>query len=189
MKRAVGVLAAIIIATQLLWCTALAAEPHYVGAEKCKTCHDKKGAVQQFSIWKDSKHAQAYETLGTEQAKKFAAEAGIKTDPQQAEECLECHVTGYGRDSVLFAESFDVTDGVQCEACHGPGSAYKKLSVMSVSKYKDQPDVQHALALKAGLVMPDEETCKSCHNKRSPAYKEFDFATYYEKIKHEYATE
>jgi len=189
MKRAVGVLVAIIVVTEPLPCTALAAEPHYVGAAQCKACHDKKGTVQQFSIWKDSKHAQAYEILGTEQAKKFASEAGLKTDPQQAKECLECHVTGYGGDSVLFAESFHAEDGVQCEACHGPGSDYKKLSVMSVSNYKKQPDVQHELALKAGLVIPDEGTCKSCHNERSPAYKGFDFTAYYEKIKHEYATE
>jgi hypothetical protein len=189
MKRAMGVPIFVIIAVILLHLSAAAEEPQYVGAKKCKICHNKKSEVQQFEIWKNSKHAKAYETLASDRAKEFALKAGIKTDPQQAEQCLECHVTGYGLDSARFAESFNAEDGVQCESCHGAGSEYKAVSIMSASKYKKQRDKQHELALEAGLVIPDEETCKVCHNKRSPAFNGFDFAEYYEKIKHEYTTE
>ena len=36
----------------------------------------------------------------------------------------------------------------------------------------------------AGLVLPDEKTCKGCHNEESPSYKNFDFASFSQKIAH-----
>jgi uncharacterized UBP type Zn finger protein len=96
-------------------------------------------------------------------------------------------VTGFGEDSVMFAESFQMEDGVQCEGCHGPGSKYKSTKIMSAKKYASQREVQHKLSMEAGMIIPDEKTCVKCHNERSPAYKGFDFEKFYAKIKHEYA--
>lgn len=158
----------------------------YIGAKKCKMCHNKKSEVKQFDIWKNSSHAKAYETLATEEALKMAAKKGIKGDPQKAKECLECHVTGYGKDSTMFAKSYVMEDGVQCESCHGPGSLYKSAKIMSKTKYASNREAQHKLALEAGLIIPDEKTCKQCHNERSPAYKGFEYKTYFEKMKHNY---
>ncbi len=42
---------------------------------------------------------------------------------------------------------------LDCESCHGPGSEYKKMSIM-----KDREQ-----ALSAGMVMPEAAFCKSCH--------------------------
>ena len=46
-------------------------EHGFVGADKCGMCHksDAKGA--QYKIWKESGHARAYETLGTDTAKEI----------------------------------------------------------------------------------------------------------------------
>lgn len=61
---------------------------------------------------------------------------------------------------------------VQCEACHGPGSGYKSIKVMK--------DLE--MAKEAGLIIPDEETCKRCHNAKAPtkalqaSAKDWDFA-------------
>ncbi len=93
---------------------------------------------------------------------------------------------GYGLDKSMFAETYVMEDGIQCESCLGPGLEYKTVKIMSSSKYKSQRDVQHKLALEAGLVIPDEKICTKCHNKRSPAFKGFDYKIYYEKIQHEY---
>jgi hypothetical protein len=41
-----------------------------------------------------------------------------------------------------------------------------------------------AKAADYGLVMPTEETCKTCHNEKSPTFKGFDFAKYSEMIAH-----
>jgi hypothetical protein len=57
--------------------------------------------------------------------------------------------------------------GVQCEACHGPGSEYKALTVMK-SREK---------AVAAGLVIPTEKVCVGCHNAaKMPNFKGFNFA-------------
>lgn len=42
-------------------------------------------------------------------------------------QCLVCHVTGYERRYDELHEAYDsrwIADGVQCEACHGPGAAH-----------------------------------------------------------------
>ena len=93
----------------------------------------------------------------------------------EAPECLECHVTGYKADKALTA-ALKVEDGVQCEACHGPGSDYKSIPVM-----KDK-----AKAEAAGLVLSvdDPKLCTQCHNSKSPTFKEFNYKASWDKIKH-----
>lgn len=162
------------------------AGPRYVGATKCKMCHNRKDQANQFEIWSNSAHAKAYASLGTDSAKTLAAKAGLQGDPQKAPQCLECHVTGYGKDTSHYAESYALEEGVQCEACHGAGSNYKATSIMSAPKYTADRAAQHKLALEAGLQVPDEKTCRTCHNERSPAFSGFVFKDYYDRIKHPY---
>lgn len=158
--------------------TAAAPEPHqYVGAKKCKMCHNSEKGGAQFTHWSESKHAKAFETLAGEDAKKIAKEKGI-ADPQKAAECLSCHQTGYGEPADHFAASYLATDGVTCESCHGAGSHYIKMKTMQGIRDK---------TLKAedyGLVMPTKERCVQCHNEKSPSFKAFDFAADSTKIAH-----
>jgi hypothetical protein len=150
----------------------------YVGAKQCKMCHNsaKKGA--QFKKWSEASHAQAFAVLASAEAKKIAKEKGI-ADPQKSDDCLKCHVTGHGQPAGNFGPKFKVTEeGVGCEACHGPGSAYKKIKAMK--------DVYSGKIKGAtvGLVTPDEAVCKTCHNPESPTYKEFNFAEKWKMIDH-----
>jgi len=131
----------------------------YVGAAKCKTCHGKDLIGDQYSVWKESKHAKALATLATEKAKKWAAERGI-ADPQASEECVRCHVTAHGVDKALLPLKHDPSLGVQCEACHGPGSGYYKKKIM----------MDRDLAVSKGLVLQSEKVCTACHNDESPAW-------------------
>ena len=143
------------------------AEGHkYVGAEKCKMCHNAPAKGAQFTKWSESKHAKAYATLATEEAKKAAQAKGI-ADPQKDAACLKCHVTGHGVPADQLGEKYKKEEGVTCEACHGPGADYMAMAVM-----KDK-----AKATAAGLVDPTEAVCKGCHNPESPTFKEFNFAT------------
>jgi len=103
------------------------AQHSYVGAEKCKMCHKV-----QYDSWLTTKHAKATETAKASTKWKFEAS------------CLSCHATN--KDERLA--------GVQCEACHGPGSDYKAMSIM-----KDR-----AKAIAAGLIIPTQATCDSCHD-------------------------
>ncbi len=160
-----------------LFSFAQAGDFQYIGVKKCKTCHNSKKSGAQFKIWMGTKHAKAYETLATAEAKEIAKKKGIE-DPQKSDQCLKCHVTGYGQPKEKFAASFKMEEGVGCEACHGPGSKYKSMKVMKdiyAGKVK---------GAEYGLVMPDEKHCTTCHNEESPTYKKFDFKTFWAKIAH-----
>jgi hypothetical protein len=151
-------------------------EPKYsfVGAEKCKPCHRSKAKGDQYGTWESKAHRRAYETLANEESMKIGKEMGIE-NPQESDKCLKCHITAFGVEQERLGPKFDTTLGVQCESCHGPGSAYSKLSVMK--------DYEASVA--AGLTVIDESTCTTCHNEESPTYKEFVFEKAYAKIAHE----
>lgn len=153
------------------------ADYDYIGVKKCRMCHmsDKKG--DQFAAWKKGPHSKAFETLGGAEAKKIAEEKGLG-DPQKAPECLKCHVTGYNTEACEAPKKVKMEDGVGCESCHGPGSAYWKKKVMEdLTKGKIKGS-------SVGLVEPDEKLCVTCHNEESPTYKEFKFKEFYDKIAH-----
>lgn len=152
----------------LLTITGIAEEEvihQYIGSAKCKTCHKSEAKGAQYTKWMESKHSKALEVLASEKAVAVGKENEVD-NPQTSDKCLRCHVTAFGAEAEFKAASFDQTEGVGCEACHGPGSDYKKMKVM-----KD-----HEAAIAAGMLIPTEETCRGCHNEESPTFEEFDFA-------------
>ena len=149
----------------------------YVGVEKCASvCH--KGATKgdQYGIWQGTKHSQAFKNLQTPDADKIAKDKGYTTPAAETPQCIKCHVLGKDIDPSELADSFDKTQGVQCETCHGPGSDYKSLSIM---KDKDK-------AISGGLIIHTDgaEFCKTCHNADSPTFKSFDYDACWAQIKH-----
>lgn len=113
----------------------------YLGVKWCVTCHSRRSANPRLSMyhtWEDSAHAKAWDNLPD----------ADKANPA----CLRCHTTGFG-----MSRRPDVPDeelrGVQCEACHGPGSHYFTWRVMK--------DPEKALA--NGLWRPTREVCVRCH--------------------------
>jgi hypothetical protein len=71
-------------------------------------------------------------------------------------------------------ETLTMEEGVSCEQCHGAGSVYKSNTIM-----KDR-----AKALASGMIVPDEKTCITCHNDKSPTFKEFKYEESVKKIAH-----
>ncbi len=149
----------------------------YGGVKTCKTCHLSAKSGAQFKIWKKSPHANAYATLQTDDAKKIGKENGVD-DPATSGKCLQCHVVAYGVDASLKGPKLKLEEGVSCEACHGPGSLYKKKKIM---KGITAGEIDGA---KYGLVKVGEETCAKCHNKKSPTFKAFDYKKQLAKIAH-----
>ena len=105
---------------------AQAGDHEYAGAAKCKMCHKV-----QYASWENTSHAKATTVAET------------STDREFTSDCLKCHATNANQE----------LSGVQCEACHGPGNDYKKMSIM-----KDRE-----AAMANGLVIPTQETCDGCH--------------------------
>jgi len=153
-------LAALLAFTLFAPSLVMASSDHdYVGARKCKTCHKKEAIGNQYGVWLESKHTKAYETLSSDQAKKWATDAGVD-DPQVDEKCVKCHATAYGVPDEQVSSKFDRNAGVQCEACHGAGKDYRKKKIM----------VDVDLAISKGLIPQNEAVCLDCHNDESPAW-------------------
>jgi len=152
----------------------------YVGAQVCSMCHKTEKIGQQFQKWQSSKHSKAMKALETPDADKIASARGVKGKAAEAKECLECHQTAYDAPASLIGPKFSKEDGVQCETCHGAGNDYKTLATMK--------DRQKAIA--AGLTILSvsdgsaEKFCESCHNKKSPTFKSFDFKKMWAEIAH-----
>jgi|CXWL01.1.fsa_nt_gi hypothetical protein len=148
----------------------------YVGAAKCKMCHNSEIAGQQHKIWSGSLHANAVKSLSSPAALEYAQKNNI-IDPAKEAKCLNCHSTFGPANASLVDEEVEVSvnEGVSCESCHGPGSAYKTKSIMQdLAKSKEN-----------GLTIPDQKVCEKCHNNtENPFNKPFDFEAAKKKIAH-----
>ena len=146
---------------------AKAQDYQYIGATKCKMCHNRPDKGKQYDIWKSGPHAKAMDVLASEEAKKYSE------NPQKDKKCLKCHSTFHSADAKLM-RGIKENEGVSCESCHGPGSKYKSMTIMK----------NRQKAIDNGMVVPNEVVCKKCHNDESPTFKGFDYAKAYAKIKH-----
>ncbi len=164
------VFAGLIVVVGLALTSLFGQTPTYVGAAKCKICHQTEKQGQQYVIWEKSSHSQSVAVLSSDKAKPMAQEASVQ-NPAADPKCLQCHAP-------LFEKAPEIKgEGITCEVCHGPGSEYKKLSVM---KSKEE-------SVKNGLIFLDKPEaiktwCLTCHEKDHG--KPFDFAAAWEKIKH-----
>jgi hypothetical protein len=107
---------------------------YYVGDQKCVSCH--KSAARS---WQRTRHAHAWKTL-------------VEVGKQGHDDCVSCHVTGYGE---VGGSSLGYTRGlesVQCEACHQPNSIHVE------KRGKETPY--------AGSTKTPESVCVRCHNEK-----------------------
>jgi hypothetical protein len=156
---------------------ASAADHQFIGATKCKMCHNTAAKGEIYTKWSATAHSKAFATLASEAAKKVATEKGI-ADPQKADACLKCHVTGYNAKAEMKGAKYSAEEGVTCESCHGAGGDYEKNATMKgLTDGTIKPET-------VGFVTPDEKTCVGCHNAESPTFKGFKFAEMWPKIEH-----
>jgi hypothetical protein len=157
--------------------TAIAKDHAFTGSAKCGTCHKSASQGEQLAKWQATAHAKAYETLGTDKAKELGKKAGVD-DPQKSDACLQCHVTAHGVDAALLGPKYDATEGVGCESCHGAGADYDTNAIMkAIMTGETEP-------ASVGLIIPNEKTCRGCHNEKSPTFAGFDYEKFVAKIAH-----
>lgn len=159
-------------------------KPQFVGDKACTKCHFQEGKA-----WKKTGHGKALETLKpTDEAKdkalfdkKKAANLDPAKDYSADPACIKCHTTAYGAGGYPEKAETDEQKKAQetfgkvtCEACHGAGSLYVKHKTDEIAKNKDAKFTKEQLA-PFGFRMPDEATCKGCHNEGSPTKGEFKF--------------
>jgi len=171
---------------------AVTGEYEYVGSKKCKKCH-----IKEHKSWGTTKMAKAFETLKPGQASEAKTKHNLDAskDYTKDESCLTCHVTGFGHaggyavpagDDKKAVKQAEALEGVGCEACHGPGSAYIKVfDEIQESKRTYKVDELHAV----GLNRMDASSCITCHNDKSPTHdasKPFNFEEEKDKDTHEH---
>lgn len=140
-----------------------AEEYSYVGVQGCKKCH-----MKEWKSWSLTSMAQAFESLKPGVAAEAKLSAGLdpEADYTADDNCVPCHVTGYGKPGgfVDFDSTPDLA-GIGCEVCHGPGGTYTQDEYMSLRnrKYKKEEVVA------VGMVdTVSAEQCTACHNSESP---------------------
>jgi YVTN family beta-propeller protein len=149
------------------------ASPHqFTGVMACAKCHTGPKFNFQFSQWRQSKHARAYAVLATPKGRDLADAEGVKGDPQQSPQCLQCHTTAAAIQPASLLPGFDLRDGVQCESCHGPGEDYSPEAVM----------LDKAASRAKGLLETSPATCLPCHEKAHG--KPFDYDQARKEIAH-----
>lgn len=159
---------------------AFVAGGRYIGAAMCKNCHNGDDKGNAYDHWSKTPHAKAFETLASDKAKEVGKKAGVD-EPQKSDKCLECHVTAFGVDKKEIKASFKIENGVQCESCHGPGEDHQKKRFAEAMKKGEAPSPLLPEEIGVGRSV---DTCKKCHNDKSPTYKAFCLKERMEKIEH-----
>lgn len=127
----------------------IADQPYYVGAQACQgACHFHDDA---FAFWQKTRHAQAFNTL-------------VHVGKELSYDCVGCHAVafeeagGSGLRSLIAWQRHSsgqtpptVADlrNIQCETCHGPGSAH-------ITRPSKNP---------IPTAKPDQNRCLVCHTK------------------------
>ncbi len=151
----------------------LSAADDYNGVSKCMMCHKKKHESH-TSKYMAGRHYLAFESL--------------KADEQKKAECVVCHTTGFGKggyelkDEAFWNPAADDKAGkravklmtdhqrVGCESCH--------VDLLNKDNYKS-----HSKKDGYKVAAPTPETCKTCHNEKSPTHKPINFTEEIKKLK------
>jgi hypothetical protein len=138
----------------------------HLGVATCagSNCH---GATQrprnssvpgnEYLVWsKQDKHRDAYNVLLQDRAIKMARALGLP-DAASQKLCLDCHADNVPQSS--RGAQFQLSDGVDCEACHGGASGWLGIHISGAT---------HRQNVAAGLYPTEQpiaraEKCLGCH--------------------------
>ena len=139
----------------------------YTGPGSCSSpaCHggvqprDETTVMQnEYSTWVvRDKHAHAYTVLLNPVAQRMAKLMGLPK-AETAPRCLSCHALDVPPEQ--RARTFDLTDGVGCENCHGPASAW--LGPHTTRDWKYDKSLELGMYNTRDLIKRSEK-CLSCH--------------------------
>jgi hypothetical protein len=148
--------------------TCFAADPpKYTGPGSCASpsCHGGVAPRADNSVWQNEystwvvkdKHAQAFTALSMPVAVRMAKILNLP-NASSAPKCLACHSLDVPE--AERARTFDLTDGVSCENCHGPASNW--LGPHTTKGWTHQQSVAAGMYDTRDFVRRSEK-CLTCH--------------------------
>lgn len=148
--------------------TALDAPHQYTGPGACSstTCHGSIAPMtinrvkqNEYSVWiVRDKHSKAYAALMGTVGERMGAILGIGKS-EAAPKCLACHALDVP--AADRARTFDLTEGVSCENCHGPSAAW--LGPHTERDWKHEDSVAKLGMYDTHDIIKRAERCLTCH--------------------------
>ena len=120
---------------------------------------ESKVLQNEYVTWtRLDRHARAYAVLRNEQSRKIAKNLGLPKPAHESKVCLDCHAHNVPQDK--RGKRFVVSDGVTCEACHGPAGNWVQSHA--------ETGATHEQNIANGLYPTDDpgaraRLCLSCH--------------------------
>ena len=140
----------------------------YIGPGSCAatSCHgsvkpvaDSRILQNEYSTWiiKD-KHSKAYQALTGDIGERMARILKLGSKAEDAPKCLACHAlyTTVGQ----RGRAFEIADGVSCENCHGPSSAW--LGPHTERQWTHEKSVSLGMVDTRNVIHRTEK-CLECH--------------------------
>jgi len=128
---------------------------------------DARLAMDEASIWRSQdKHAKAYEVLHGERSKRIGALL-VKDVLEASTGCIQCHTANVEHEDWLDANpqriASGLSEGVSCEACHGPSSEWYDMHTLSSWREKSQEQKTELGFVPLQNSVVRAETCLACH--------------------------
>lgn len=165
-----------IVALLMLGCLSLSAaaampyqsKDHTLGTVNCANslCHgstvpwaESNVLQNEYTTWvRLDKHTKTYNVLLNDKSKRIAKNLGLTKPAHESKICLDCHT--HNPAPSLRGDRFIASEGVGCEACHGPAERWIKSHTLEGNTHADN--------LKNGMYPTDSpvaqaKLCLSCH--------------------------
>ena len=146
-----------------------ASEPQkYIGPGSCAatSCHGSVKPVSEsrilqteYTTWilKD-KHSRAYQVLTGEVGERMARILKLGTKAQESPKCLACHALYTLPEQ--RGRAFEISEGVSCENCHGPASAW--LGAHATRDWSHERSIAQGMQDTRDVIRRTEK-CLECH--------------------------
>jgi hypothetical protein len=140
----------------------------YIGPGSCAatSCHGSVRPVEgsrilqnEYSTWiLQDKHSRAYHALTGEVGERIARILKLGVKAEESPKCLVCH-TLYTTPKER-GRAFEISDGVSCENCHGPASAW--LGPHTTRDWPHEKSVAQGMTDTRNVIHRTEK-CLECH--------------------------
>ncbi|MCA9440385.1 MAG: hypothetical protein KC964_06225 [Candidatus Omnitrophica bacterium] len=138
-------------------------QPKHLGAKTCAHCHGTADwtRMTHYTIWSATDlHSRAFQVLSNDLSKEIAGWMALpEGQPESWDKCTRCHTPGVAAKN--RGPHYALSDGVDCEACHGPAENWFLPHL--------EFDATHERNVQYGMIdLKDLETrarmCLKCHS-------------------------